>query len=117
MRHFFSAFGDSETISQKSSQTRNGRCLPTRVSKNQAERLSCPLDGTIPILSESILKTLRSAASFSWLDYVAYFLNRSQQIAHCSSPSVYDEELLDILGTCWNFVNLDYEERPRQHPV
>ena len=50
-------------------------------------------------------------------DYVAYFLSRSQQIAHCNSASVYDEELLDILGTCWNFVNLDYEERPRQHPV
>ena len=50
-------------------------------------------------------------------DFAAYFLNRSQQIAHANSRTVYDEELLDILGTCWNFVNIDYEIRPRQHPV
>ncbi len=50
-------------------------------------------------------------------DFVAYFLNRSQQIAHSNSRRVYDEELIDILGKCFNFVNIGYEERPRQHPV
>ena len=50
-------------------------------------------------------------------DFAAYFLNRSQQIAHSKSRNIYDEELLDILGTGWNFVNIDYEARSRQHPV
>ena len=50
-------------------------------------------------------------------DFAAYFLNRSQQVAHSKSRTVHDEELIDILGTGWNFVNIDYESRPRRHPV
>ena len=50
-------------------------------------------------------------------DYVAYFLNRSQQLAHSNSLDAHDEELLDILGTCWNFVNIEYQRRPRRHRV
>lgn len=50
-------------------------------------------------------------------DYAAYFMNRSQQIAHSDTLSVHDEELLDILGAKLNFVNIPLHRRPRQHPI
>ena len=50
-------------------------------------------------------------------DYAAYFMNRSQQIAHSESLTVHDEELLDILGAKLNFVNIPIRKRPRQHSV
>ncbi len=50
-------------------------------------------------------------------DCAAYFPNRSQQIAHVEPCAGHEEELLDMLGPCFNFVKIDYEIRPRQHAV
>jgi hypothetical protein len=48
-------------------------------------------------------------------EFAAFFMTRSQQIAVSPSIRPHDEELLDILGTSLNYVNIPYKIRARTH--
>jgi hypothetical protein len=50
-------------------------------------------------------------------DFAAFFMTRTQQILYSPYINSHDEELLDILGTSLNYINIPYRRIDRTHPI
>ena len=50
-------------------------------------------------------------------DFVSFFMNRSQQFLARTNRTQHDEELLDLIGANWNYVNIPIKAIPRQFPI